>query len=86
MRDVSSWPPYEQRKYFAARFAFRYRSELTPQPIAFGDRYERITWAMWFRVMFGQSLADYQRLLTEDDDHAPVETASKDRQSDSIPR
>jgi hypothetical protein len=63
MRDVSSWPQAEQIKYFAAREAFRHRSEVCPHSVEIDGQQVRITWARWFERRFGVSLDDYERSL-----------------------
>lgn len=85
MRDVSKWTVDEQKKYFAARFAFAHRSELCPHAVEVSGQQRRITWSLWFERMYGIALDEYQRQLAEDD-YVSVETTCKDRQSDAFSR
>jgi hypothetical protein len=41
----------EQKKYHAARFAWKKRKELTPKGV--------IKWDAWFEKMFGENLYEY---------------------------
>jgi hypothetical protein len=85
VRDVSKWSLDEQKKYFAARFAFAHRSQQCPHSVEVNGRQRVITWAHWFELSFGITLDDYQRQLSEDD-HALGKATSEDRQSDAFPR
>ena len=49
---------YEQKKYYAARFAWRRRGRRTPN--------KRIWWENWFEKMFGEELEDYARRKAKD--------------------
>ena len=40
----------EQKKYYAARYAWKKRKDLTPKGIK---------WDVWFEKMFGENLYDY---------------------------
>jgi len=63
MRDVSSWPELARLQYFAARFAYKHRDELTPLVCDLDGEWRRVTWGTWFARRFGVTLDDYRARL-----------------------
>src|SRR5690242_17311278 len=47
----------QRRKYYAARFAYRHRNEMTPG--ARGDAVGSVPWPVWFQQIFGDELEFY---------------------------